>query len=85
MKTLIIYDNEGKIFTKITGDYLNPVGLQHLEIELENGKTIDFIDVTAIPHRVVLKDIPKSELEIVNERMVATEEALLQLILEGGM
>jgi hypothetical protein len=63
MKTLIIYDNTGKIFTNITGFYIVPEGIQYLEIEVPEGKRVERVDTTDIENPVpVYVDIPKEEI-----------------------
>lgn len=68
MKTLIIYDNNGQIFSKITGGYLIPQGgLQYLEVEVPEDKRIKDgigVDVTVTPHQVILENIPKTQEQI---------------------
>ncbi|MER2059626.1 MAG: hypothetical protein ABTA16_12445 [Niallia sp.] len=83
MKTLIVYDNDGKIFSQISGDYLKPVGIPYLEIEYQEGKTIVSVDVSVTPHKAVIIDNPKSETQLIKERLEATEQMLLQMMLEG--
>lgn len=84
MKTLIFYDNNGQIFTQITGEYLIPVGLQHMEIELIQGKQVTGVDVSVTPHQVILEDIPKSEMDLIKEELQAAQQAIDFLIM-GGM
>lgn len=79
--TLIIYDDNGKIFTQITGDYIKPEGLQHLEIEVSQGKFITGVDVSVAPHQAILEDIPPSEIDVLKARQDATENALLDMLM----
>ncbi|MER1999070.1 MAG: hypothetical protein ABS882_04785 [Lysinibacillus sp.] len=64
--TLAIYDNNGKIFTQITGDYEKPVGLQHIETTIPQGKVL--VGVNAETHEPIFEDIPKSEVELLREQ-----------------
>jgi len=86
-KTLIIYDDNGRIFTQITGSYIKPAGLQHIEIEVPNGKFIECVDVSATPHQVILKNVPPSEIEILRVEMARNNADIFEtmLMLTGGM
>jgi len=65
MQTLIIYDNQGKIFSNIKEGYLIPQGgVQFLEVEVPLKKRVVSVDVSVTPHVAILEDIPKTELEI---------------------
>ena len=46
MRTLIIYDDYGFIFHQASGDVMQPVGLQHMFIELKSGQRVERIDVS---------------------------------------
>lgn len=71
MKTLIIYDNKGQIFSKMAGSYLLPQGgIQYLEVEIPDGKRIKSgigIDVSVTPNVAILEDIPKTQEQILGE------------------
>lgn len=84
MKTLVIYDDNGEIFTQITGDYIKPIGLQHLETEAPEGKRITGVDVSVTPHQVILEDIPPSEVEVLRSDLEAAVLELSMLISMGG-
>ena len=88
MKTLIIYDDEGYVVQLISGSYRVPVGIPFLEVEIPDGKRIQEgigIDLSVTPHEVILIDTPKSQTELLEERLSATEEMLLQFMMEGMM
>lgn len=83
--TLVVYDDNGKIFTLITGDYTKPVGLQHIEIEIPSGKQIKItdgvgVDVSVTPHQVILEDIPPSEIDLLKQQVATTDEMILMLM-----
>lgn len=86
MKTLVIYDNTGKIFTLSTGAYTVPQGgIQHLEVEVPEGKTITGVDVSLTPHKAIIKDLPKTEVQLLQERIDGHELAIFELAeLSGG-
>lgn len=88
-KTLIIYDNTGRIVSSATGtadSYYKPVGLPYLEIEIPLGKRVKegtSVDVTVTPHQVILEDIPPSEIETMRADL---DTAILELsLMIGGM
>lgn len=45
MKTLIIYDNTGKIYYMASGDYTKPDGLPYIEVEVPEGYYVASVDV----------------------------------------
>lgn len=64
--SLIIYDNEGRIFVN-TGDaegdispYTLPEGIPYILTEYGdlNNKIVKGVDVSVIPHQLILEDIP---------------------------
>lgn len=92
MRTLIIYDEQGHILTTRSGQPAprEPIGVPFLWFDIPEGKRIKTtdgigVDVSKSPHEVILEDIPPSETELLNNRLEATEIALLDLLLMGGM
>lgn len=85
MKTLIIYDDNGQVFSQLTNGYLIPQGgVQYLEVEIPQGKRIKIIDgigvdVTSTPHQAVFEDIPPTETELLKQRLEEQEVALIEL------
>ena len=76
MKTLIIYDNTGKIFYQASGSVTEPTGLPFLWEEIPTGKYAESVDVTDPKTPIaVLVDLPISE----NERLRADIDYLLAL------
>ncbi len=85
--TLIIYDNQGQIFSQVTGNYLVPQGgVQFIEIEVPEDKRVAGVDVSVNPHQVVLEDIPPSEVEQLRIEMAQANTELFEmmLMLSGG-
>lgn len=81
MKTLIIYDDNGSIFSSITGNYELPQGgIQYLELTIPDGKQVTSIDVSATPHQAILEDIPPSEIDVLKQRIAETDALVLSLI-----
>lgn len=71
MKTLIIYDTTGQIFSSpITGSYISPQGqLNYLEIEIPDGKILKSVDTTVTPNIPIYEDIPKTDMEKLQEKV----------------
>ena len=70
MKTLVIYDNKGYIYLKITGSYSVPEGgLNYLEIEIPEGKILKSIDTSVTPNASVYEDIPVSEIDNMKQQI----------------
>lgn len=85
MKTLIIYDNSGQIFTTIKDGYLLPQGgLQYLEEEIPEGKHATRVDISVTPHKAILEDIPPSEIDILRDDLNQAVVELSKLIAMGG-
>ncbi|NFG60530.1 hypothetical protein [Clostridium sp. CMCC3677] len=78
MKTLIIYDNTGFIILQQTGSYrAQEGGVQYLEVEIPTGKMVKSINVDK--KEAILVDIPKSEVEILKEKVESLEMANAEL------
>lgn len=87
MKTLLIYDSTGTIFSSpITGSYRQPQGvLQYLETEIPDGKYVTKVNVTVTPNVPIYEDIPLSETELLKQKVAEQELAILELAsLVGG-
>ena len=82
MKTIVIYDNTGNIYFQASGDFIEPQGgLQYLIVEIPEGKYIASIDTSKTPHEVIFEDIPKSQEQVLIERVELLENALNEMIL----
>ncbi|MDF2884975.1 MAG: hypothetical protein K0R54_5546 [Clostridiaceae bacterium] len=81
MKTLIIYDNTGTIFSSpISGSYQEPQGqLNYLEAEIPEGKILKGVDVNKTPNVPILEDIPKTDLEKTQNQLLETQAQLADL------
>lgn len=85
--TLIIYDNDGQIFSQVTGGYLVPRGgIQFLEIEVPEGKRVAGIDVSITPHQAIFEDSPPTEIEQLRLEMAQANTELFEMMLmmSGG-
>ena len=79
MNTLIIYDITGTILSSpITGGYIKPTGeLHYLELEIPEGKLIKSINTET--KEPVLEDIPKSDIEKLQEQVNNLAQANAEL------
>ncbi|WP_404407756.1 hypothetical protein [Jeotgalibacillus malaysiensis] len=88
MNSLIIYDDNGKIFSNVKGDYALPQGgIQYLEVEVPGGKKIVGVDVSVSPHQAILADIPPTENEQLRLEMAESNAEMFELIfgMNGGV
>ena len=81
MKTLIIYDNTGYIIQQITGSNVREPqgGVQFIWAIIPEGKRLVSIDTTKTPHEAVLEDIPKTEMQLAQERIASLEQSNAEL------
>ena len=86
MNALIIHDNEGYILSIRQGEPKprEPIGVPFLWVDIPEGKRLKIIDgigvdVSVTPHQAILEDIPKSEVELLRERVSAQEQAIFDL------
>lgn len=63
MKNLVIYDNNGVIFFQASGSITTPEGLQHMYVDIPEGKTLQSVDVSSIPHHPIFLELPKTEIQ----------------------
>jgi hypothetical protein len=80
MKTLIIYDNSGKIWNQMSGNYEVPNGLPYLEVEIPSGKYPVSVDVSGEEPTVVYAEYPKSETAVLKEQVDNLTIALAQIM-----
>ena len=78
---IVIYDNNGKIWYNGNG-MGEPDGLPFLNVEIPEGQFIESVDVSSEPHKPVFKSYPKSDMEILKEK-VAELEAQNAALIEG--
>lgn len=80
MKTLVIYDNTGYIYVQITGVKTPEGGINYLEVEIPEGKRISKIDTTSTPNVPVFEDMPKTELQIAQEKIQMLEQTSAEVM-----
>lgn len=78
---LVVYDKKGTIYYAGIG-YPQPEGIPFLNVEVPEGHYLDSIDVSQEPHKPVFKEYPKSDLDILKEK-VAELEAQNAALIEG--
>jgi hypothetical protein len=81
MKTLIIYDNSGRIWLNMSGDYALPDGINYLEVEIPEGKMVVSVDISVTPNVPIFVDLPVPAVKTLEERIVLVENVLNELLL----
>lgn len=69
MNTLIIYDETGYILLQMRGSVREPVGIPFMWVKVPEGKRVASIDVSGETHTPVFEDLPKSEVELLQEQV----------------
>ena len=82
MDTLIIYDETGYIILQMSGSVREPVGIPFLWVEIPQGKRIVSMDVSGETHTPVFEDLPKSEVQLLQEQVNDLNVAMAALM--GG-
>jgi hypothetical protein len=73
--TLVIYDNTGKVWNQMSGNYDKPLGgVQYLEVEVPADRYVVSVNVGAVPHVAVLSPAPR---DLVAEKLVELEERVI--------
>jgi hypothetical protein len=82
METLVIYDDNGTIYSSpITGGYIEPTGaLHYLEIEIPEGKRLKSVDVSVTPNVPVYEDIPLSETQLLQQQVDSLNIAIANIL-----
>lgn len=76
---LVVYDKKGTIYYAGIG-YPQPEGIPFLNVEVPEGHYLDSIDVSQEPNKPVFKEYPKSEMDILKEKVDALEKQNAALI-----
>lgn len=82
-KTLIIYDLDGTIIQQIAGFYKIPNGLPYLEVEIPINKYVSGVDVET--QEAIFEDVPKSENDIMKEKISILEAENADLLLDSAI
>ncbi|PIC65326.1 hypothetical protein CSV79_01505 [Sporosarcina sp. P13] len=83
MKILFIHDNEGVILSQQSGHPAPrlPVGVPYIYEEIPEGKRVTGVDVSVTPCKLILEDIPSSEID----QLKQTVADLTEIVLSGGI
>lgn len=88
MNTLIIYDTTGYILSTASGSVREPVGIPFIYVDIPIGKrikviddVISLIDVSVTPNVAILEDIPKTDVQILQEQVSASQEMINALMM----
>ncbi|PIJ97851.1 hypothetical protein [Lysinibacillus sphaericus] len=84
MKTLIIYDTDGVVISISSSvqELRQPKGIPFLLIDTPQNKQVIGVDVSDVPHKPILIDMPKSKEQ---EQIDALTQAVAELsLLVGG-
>lgn len=76
---LVVYDKKGTIYFAGTG-YPQPEGIPFLNVEVPEGHYLDSIDVSQEPNKPIFKEYPKSDMDILKEKVDALEKQNAALI-----
>lgn len=79
---LVVYDKKGTVYFAGTG-FPEPEGIPFLNIEIPEGKTFVGVNVDVEPNQSIFEDIPKTEMQLLMER-VEQLEAQNQAIIDGA-
>ncbi|WP_160688304.1 hypothetical protein [Clostridium sp. C2-6-12] len=80
-KNLVIYDNTGRIFMQMAGSYPVPQGgIQFIEAGVPEGKILSKMDTTVTPNIPIFEDIPKTELQIAQEKIQMLEQTSAEVM-----
>ncbi|MGX4600236.1 hypothetical protein [Faecalimicrobium sp. JNUCC 81] len=79
-KTLIVYDHDGEVILNISGNYRIPNGLPYLEIKVPDGKYV--VSVNVETKEPIYEDIPKSQTEILEDKISILNEQNSKLLLD---
>ena len=78
--TLIIFDDNGKIWVQMSGAYDVPTGLNYIEVEIPNGKYPVSVNVSSESPTVVYAEFPKSETAVLKEQVDTLTLALAEMM-----
>ena len=77
--TLVIYDDTGYIYCIGSSDAREPQGLPFLWVEVPENKFISGVDVSGNEPVAILEDKPKTETQLLMERIAELEDAMCEL------
>lgn len=77
-KNLIVFDNKsGIVLLSMSGTYQTLTGeVKSIEVDIPDGKVLKGVDV--ITNKPILEDQPKTEVQILSEKMETMENYILE-------
>ncbi len=84
MQILVIYDHAGYIIYQAQGNLREPVGVPFMWVDVPRGKYIERVDVSATEHTPVFADLPKTETQLLQNKIDLMQQAIDDLILAGS-
>ena len=85
MNMLVIYDQEGYIISQMSGSVREPVGVPFMWVDVPEGKYLESIDVSGTEHIPIFADLPKSQMQLMQEQINELTITLGDALLEGGI
>jgi hypothetical protein len=83
MEYLIIYDNTGRIYYQVSGDVVDPIGLNFMRIEIPEGKYLKSVDTSVTPHKPVYEDSPIDTIKDLYEKLAILESGTNDKVTEN--
>ncbi len=78
MKTLIIYDNTGRIFGICSGDYVIPEGgINYIEVDIPDNQRPISVDVDT--RELICETLPPTDMELLQDELTNIQLALTEL------
>lgn len=85
MKNLIIYDTSGYIISRSMGDVREPIGIPFMWVDVPEGKYVENIDVSGTKDTPIFADLPKSQMQLMQEQINELTITLGDALLNGGV
>lgn len=77
---MIVYDAEGYIILQSTGLMREPVGVPVLMVYIPQGQRVTSIDVTNEIHVPIFEDLPKTEVQLLQEQVDSLNIAIAEIL-----
>lgn len=78
--TLVVYDQNGKVWNMITGSYEVPAGIPYLEIEVPAGKMVASVDTAVTPNIPIYADLPIPKVDLLEQRLLLAEGVINMML-----
>jgi len=80
MQTLVIYDTTGRIIFQAKGNVQEPEGIPFMWLDIPEGKLLKGINTAVEPHEPIYEDMPKSQIDTINEQLTTIQIALAEAL-----